>query len=602
MKIEQKTEDIEKKIILQLMRLDTETGYEKVDKKRWRRSLYIKDQFSDLDIKNQARLMRKYHKHVYTFTPPHLLEAFIIHYLYFSFLGPTIFIVAFFYWPYFQLFENMQFLYGDCWSYLGTLIWVGSLASFFGHYDREYPLMDFTPLIMQQAAIVLFSCSIASKYGTFCKEYRQRLLRIDITPEESEELHLLGSWSNQRSYVIKREIKFSIRRKYVDISTFKVSFIEAPSRELRRKLEDMSKVSCSDYVENNVYYFMPGNERIRYYDARVILFRLLEFHKLMYKNRVKGIVFLATLFFGVMPFLSRIDQGLEAVEGDILEITLFVFSTLMFTLCFCVVCLTFSVAFKDNDRQRFCLQQLQQMISPAKITDIEFKLFPTLNLSDPITIQSWLNLFKMVNNYGVNFMVRHQIFMHAMIFVSSISMACMLAGGWVFSRVDKRVLIRIQSVLFYIFSTTGGMALILVYQSWKINSSVLRVMFSVAENQQVYQTLHNFRDYYIKGIQDKEIPFDINQVFREKPMSITHDYVRKWMRLVLKSKYEEFCDPLIEKLVDIQKDTVKEIKREIRFHYKSVFGLQVDFWLVGGLAIIFGISLVYGYLRVFLEI
>lgn len=100
--------------------------------------------------------------------------------------------------------------------------------------------------------VILRSASSAAKYATFTKEYRNRLLSRYITTHEMKKFFLLGAWNTQENHVVKREIQYAVRRKMIDVTTFKVSFIDPPSVSIANALADAEVIS--EYCQNHSSY------------------------------------------------------------------------------------------------------------------------------------------------------------------------------------------------------------------------------------------------------------------------------------------------------------------------------------------------------------
>lgn len=95
--------------------------------------------------------------------------------------------------------------------------------------------------------------------------------------------------------------------------------------------------------------------------------------------------------------------------------------------------------------------------------------------------------------------------------------------------------------------------------------------------------MHHFRDYYIKNNKDKEIPFDINEIFNTMPRSVPHKQLTEWMATTMgdPKSFEQFCDPLVEKLVEMMNEFSKDLDREYIYHARTFLGIRVNFAVLG---------------------
>lgn len=56
------------------------------------------------------------------------------------------------------------------------------------------------------------------------------------------------------------------------------------------------------------------------------------------------------------------------------------------------------------------MEQVGQMVTPTRCTELNnLKMFPTLNLFDPISIKAWLKMRLILNNYSERWMARHSV-------------------------------------------------------------------------------------------------------------------------------------------------------------------------------------------------
>lgn len=110
--------------------------------------------------------------------------------------------------------------------------------------------------------------------------------------------------------------------------------------------------------------------------------------------------------------------------------------------------------------------------------------------------------------------------------------------------------------------------------------------------------MHHFRDYYIKSNKDKEIPFDVNEIFTTKPRSLPHKQLTEWIMITMGSdfKFEQFCDSLVEKLVEMMNEVGKDVKKHFKYHATTLFGMRVNFAVFGLTFVIYIVLVVAAYL------
>jgi hypothetical protein len=427
-------------------------------------------------------------------------------------------------------------------------------------------------------------------------DYRRRLMKRFISVKEVGKHVLLGEWAKQTERCCIREIDYALRRRFVDPSTFKMSFLEEPSKEVKAELLDPK--NGEDWVEQHSAYKQEGgSETIVYYDCRTILYILLKEYN--NKNTAKaaaplGIFFSVLLFF--MPPLTRLYTDLSWTGDNIFEIIIFFLSSAVLSLLFFVSFLSFQTAYRDYDRMNFLLNQLWQIYSPIKLASVKRKIFPTLNLGDPISLQAWLNLRKLVYDYGIFYHRRHKIMAPVTLLLAGVPFSYLISHGTIYPNFSHNHITRIQFFYAFFSIVFGWQFISLVRVCQNVNDHFKNHLTQVRENQQIFQCMHHFRDYYIAGNQDKEIPFDINKIFNNAPRSVLYTELSEWFHIALANKYEDHCDPLVEKLVEMQNEFSKEIERENEFHCKTFLGFEINFAVTGLVTVGYVLGLVYGYL------
>jgi len=68
---------------------------------------------------------------------------------------------------------------------------------------------------------------------------------------------------------------------------------------------------------------------------------------------------------------------------------------------------TLSIAILDLRSKIFCIKQLGNLISPKKVAFLrEKKIYPTLNIFDPVSLKTWSNVRRVVGEYGRKYTLR----------------------------------------------------------------------------------------------------------------------------------------------------------------------------------------------------
>lgn len=112
----------------------------------------------------------------------------------------------------------------------------------------------------------------------------------------------------------------------------------------------------------------------------------------------------------------------------------------------------------------------------------------------------------------------------------------------------------------------------------------------IRENQQVFQTFHHFRDFYIGESKDKELPYKVKDIFTTESDSFIHKKLSTECKRLLGNK-DHIANEYIEKLVGIQGEYLKEIKKERKFEVRTMAGWEVDFATMSILFVVYVIVL-----------
>lgn len=202
------------------------------------------------------------------------------------------------------------------------------------------------------------------------------------------------------------------------------------------------------------------------------------------KKNWKLMIFTALSFlYGISPGIIRVMYN-QTFHGDIArEIIGFYLNSI--SMAFLMMsAIMFSISAKiDMKRRSFILRQLGQMISCQKIESYkEPKLLPTINITDQLSLNTWLDLRKLAVDYGRKYFRRHEIFTPVLFilgvfsFVAFFVMLVISTDGMTeFARTEigkSRLLLVLNSiVMFYLFFG-------LLYQGAGIN-------YEFSEHQQI---------------------------------------------------------------------------------------------------------------------
>jgi hypothetical protein len=445
----------------------------------------------------------------------------------------------------------MEF-FGTSSSYaLSILIWVANFMILWCRFYWKYDSFDNGYFFVPVVALLVRSASIAAKYASFSPRYRARLRGIVVPEEERREQFMLGGWSNQDHHFAESELYNAIQRRVVDDATFRISFMEQPSPAAIEFLDEV-KHNNQAIGENRVHTAIGATT---YFDCKSVLYALINYHE---KTRKRDWIFMVFIIFGIiLGFSSGITRAVlteEFAGKDEVEVMFFYFGMILYTMLCIFINVFFITAYMDYDRVVFCMNQLSQMYSPDNLTSIDEKIFPTINLADAVSLQSWISMRKVLMSYGKPYFNRHQIFTTMLLAIGVISGALLLSKTFLAEQFEisstDAALFKLVGPLSFIFLFYGMMFLFIARKLQLINDQTNLHIELIRENQQIFQTFHHFRDFYIGESIDKELPYKVKDIFKHEPQSFVHQKMAEECKRLLNGQ-EKIANEYIEKLVEL---------------------------------------------------
>lgn len=187
-------------------------------------------------------------------------------------------------------------------------------------------------------------------------------------------------------------------------------------------------------------------------------------------------------------------------------------------------------------------------------------------------------------SYGRPYLNRHEIFTTFLLVVSALSGICLLSTSWAEDQFEVKDvtngLFKIVGPLTFIFLFYGLQFLLIARKFQLINDQTNLHIELIRETQQIFQTFHHFRDFYIGENADKELPYKVKDIFTTESQSFVHQKMSSECKRLLNGK-DHIANEYIEKLVGLQTEFIREIKKERKFYKKTVLGLEVNFATIG---------------------
>lgn len=323
-------------------------------------------------------------------------------------LGPWTFGLGIFYPPYLTFMRNMEFFNFSYSFFLTLIIWITNLVVFMGYWYYEWDSFNVGFLFLAGIATITRAANIASKYATFSPLYRRRLMNYDLSREEREKYFLLGGWSNQDLTFAEDEILHCMKRRNIDESTFKLSFIVKPSEDVDELLND---IRCQNQQSGEIDAQTSFGSSV-YFDCKSLFYGLVKIH--MQRERGDWVFMLAIIagfVWGLGPGIGRSLRNQMFYGNDEIEILVWFAGMLVYSMLMILASVFFLTAWNDLDRVNYIMGQLSQMYSPDKIMTItEGKVYPTINLADAVSLRGWMDLRKVLVGYGARYFNRHELF------------------------------------------------------------------------------------------------------------------------------------------------------------------------------------------------
>lgn len=157
---------------------------------------------------------------------------------------------------------------------------------------------------------------------------------------------------------------------------------------------------------------------------------------------------------------------------------------------------------------------------------------------------------KIVYDYGVNFTSRHKIYITSCMVVSIACFTLSLTHERILQNTSAQDLTILQWALIPTGIFYGLQFVLLIRKCQEINENFDTHLELIRENQSTYQTIHHFRDYYVQGNSDLELPFDVNLAFTTAPRSQAHVRIIEQLKSLVGSNLKQL-DEYAEKLVEM---------------------------------------------------
>ena len=388
------------------------------------------DVTNELVLKKQKRTEISFKDDTINFSYSQYFEFLIIHLVSFVLLGPLINIYTYTYRKNKALMYNLQFAVRNSVSfYWQNFLFLISVFFYYVIFLGESKVGDVNSIALILISYIVRASSIAGKYATYSAEKIKYIKTKKLTYKEIEaELMLIG-WFQQKPFVVEREIDVSMKRQEIDECLFRINFIAPINRNTEDNFKAIVESHPEYYATHEIKEYKKCSEdgkEIWYYDARLIIeYFIKEFNKRDKTFTIKKFFIYLSLSFvyGMSPGLVRVFYGQTFHGENVTAILAFYLNSFSSGFLILTAIMFFISGQIDMRRRSFILRQLGQMISPKKIISYkEDKLLPTINLTDQLSLNTWLELRKITMDYGRRYFQRHEIFLPVIFTIGVLSL------------------------------------------------------------------------------------------------------------------------------------------------------------------------------------
>ena len=388
-----------------------------------------------------------------------------------------------------------------------TFLWMISIYTYYVIFFTDSMIGDYNCLIIIVFSYIARAAPIAGKYGTYPRNKIEHLKKNKLTIKEIMlELMLVG-WLVQKPEVIAIEIDASMKRNEIDDTIFMLSFMSSVRSTTEQKLIEISKKHKQYYETHKTKDFrrcVQSGKEIVYYDAKLIFEYMIREFNANDKTKASWKLMLIVIFsvsYGLSPGIFRAVIGQTFHGEGALSISAFYLNALSSTFLIFTAFMFYTGARLDMKRRSYILRQLGQMISPKKNLSYqnEKKLFPTLNLTDQLSLNTWLDLRKMSVDYGRKYFFRHEIFFPVVFFMGLVSFIAAFVLLIFEFDVEQKLWDEIVKMRMFLSLNTTLMFFLffgLLYQGSGINMEFEEHIKILRKNKQLYNDLVFFKEYY----------------------------------------------------------------------------------------------------------
>jgi len=226
-----------------------------------------------------------------------------------------------------------------------------------------------------------------------------------------------------------------------------------------------------------------------------------------------------------------------------------------------------SVAVLDLNSRTFCLKQIGYLISPKKLSHFrDRKLYPTVNIFDPITLKTWSNLRRLIVEYGRKYILRNNfnvtIIMIIYLFVLAIMVLQLVGLVNTYNNPLLLIVFAYESAVFFGIFISIMIGAAFINNQFGCDKNLLK------KNKMIVSDFHRLSSVYVgKGAIEPE-----NYVYKEG--------LKVLKKELGANNFEEKLVDRAEKLTAIIDDIIEELDFEEANEPYTVMGIPVNYGLL----------------------
>ncbi len=536
-------------------------------------------------------------------------EFFCYHFFYFILVGPFIGILGIFSKRLRVLFKNLTFTKIKYFTFFFTQIflWIATLTTlgtfYYFNMFKNWQALAIDSLLVKTVivSIIIRTTSIAGKYATYPKKLIKKIKEVELSSRELEAEHMLQAWRSQHNGIKHKEMWNAIERNEIDRTTLSMHFMSSLSATavagITKVMEDRGDTGLL-FEEHTI-----GQKSRKYYKAEYVLEYLINsFNMKVYfkKDAVVGL-FLGACW-AYIPILLRSAVGLKIHGDTTFHIILQYVDVAMGTLLFYIQYQFYNQAVIDAKRKLMLMKQLTMIMSPRSTGNKWWKMLPTVNLLDPVSLRAWLSIRRIGLDYGRKYFYRHEIFLPVTLILMSISLiACaviLFTDKYEWSEhaaLERKRLMWSFLVDALLFMASGFH---FIFLAGMINDEFKAHIGTIESNKLYLRDIMALRGHYFRSL-DMESISEIqpdSKILHNRPESILRNKLITELIALVPPKTENPEQVIIkelEKIIEAYDELLEGIKHDEQHEHVKILGQSVTqsgafSALVGVLSVIFG--------------